>query len=122
MSAARTGSANGVPAALASRCSAVAERPQSTAGGPAGEATVGAGAGAEAGAEDGIVKAERCVCNRNDQTATSDSAVSLTRKGLQITGVGFEWHAAGKRLKILSQARVELARPAITKERILERE
>ncbi len=76
----------------------------------------------EAGAEDGIVKAERCVCNRNDQTATSDSAVSLTRKGLQITGVGFEWHAAGKRLKILSQARVELARPAITKERILERE
>jgi lipopolysaccharide export system protein LptC len=71
----------------------------------------------ETGEVDGVIEAERCVCNRVTQTASSDAAVSLTRSGLRITGVGFEWQAADQQLKILSQARVELSRPAIKKAR-----
>ncbi len=75
----------------------------------------------ETGAEDAVIKAERCLLNQAEQTARSDSAVSLTRKAIRITGIGFEWQASVKLLKVLSEARVELARPALNKEGILKR-
>ena len=64
------------------------------------------------GAVEGLVEAEACYVDREKQMVTSTNLVRVTRKGMSVTGQGFEWQAAEQSFKILAQARVVFLRAA----------
>jgi len=68
------------------------------------------------------IKADNCECDQADQTARSDSKVSMEKAEMKITGTGFVWNGKGERVKLLKNVRVELLRAVVPRERIVDRE
>ena len=60
--------------------------------------------------EDGTVEtrleADACEFDRAKKTAKSDSAVVVTRRGLKISGTGFEWVSADQKIVIKNNVEV----------------
>lgn len=54
------------------------------------------------------LRAADCIFDRNDKSAFSNSAVSLERDHMVITGKGLRWNAEGQHIEILNDVRVEL--------------
>lgn len=57
---------------------------------------------------EGTVVAAECIFNRADKSAFSNSAVSLQRDRMTITGKGLRWNAEGQHVEILNDVRVEM--------------
>ena len=57
---------------------------------------------------EGTVRAADCIFNRNDKSAFSNTAVSLQRNAMVVTGRGLRWISDGQHIEILNDVRVEL--------------
>lgn len=57
---------------------------------------------------EGTLVAADCVFDRADKSAFSNSAVSMERDRMLITGKGLRWNAAGQHIEILNDVRVQL--------------
>jgi len=57
---------------------------------------------------EGTMKAVDCIFDRNDKSAFSNTAVSLQRNVMIITGTGMRWKSDGQHIEILNDVRVEL--------------
>ncbi len=57
---------------------------------------------------EGTVNADQCIFDRKDKSAFSNTAVSLERGPMVITGKGLRWNSEGQHIEILNDVRVEL--------------
>ena len=60
----------------------------------------------EDGTEEALIRATDAVVNREGLRGNSDSAISLTRGQVLLTGEGFEWNGAGETIRILRNVRL----------------
>ncbi len=65
------------------------------------------------------IKATDALCNRQQQTATSEKAVEMQRGELRMTGEGFVWNGTNGTLRIRRQARITFPSEMIKAEGIL---
>lgn len=58
------------------------------------------------GVLDVVMKAEDCVYDKQAKLAKSDKYVSVDKKGIRITGKGFEWDSNEQMIRILNDVKV----------------
>lgn len=68
------------------------------------------------GQVEATVVADQCTFDRKEKRAFSNSAVSIERGGMKVTGRGFRYASTGQRIEILNDARVVLKDTRIWKE------
>jgi hypothetical protein len=57
---------------------------------------------------EGTVTAAECIFDRKDKRAFSNTAVSLERGPMVVTGKGLRWNSDGQSIEILNNVRVEM--------------
>jgi hypothetical protein len=62
------------------------------------------------------ILADQCTFDRKEKRAFSNSAVSIDRGSMRVTGRGFRWSSEGQRIEILNEARVVLKNTSVWKE------
>ena len=67
----------------------------------------------EDGGIEGVITAESCNIDQQNEVVTSTTKVSYKRDGLSISGTGFEWHGTNQSFRILKDAKVVFHREAV---------
>jgi lipopolysaccharide assembly outer membrane protein LptD (OstA) len=67
----------------------------------------------EEGVVEGVITAESCDVDRENEVVTSTTDVNYQRDGLTISGTGFEWRGTNQSFRILKNARVVFQREAL---------
>lgn len=62
------------------------------------------------------ILADQCTFSRKEKRAFSNSAVSIDRGNMRVTGRGFRWSSADQHIEILNESRVVLKNTSVWKE------
>jgi hypothetical protein len=57
---------------------------------------------------EGTITAAECIFDRKNKSAFSNTAVSLARGSMVVTGKGLRWNSEGQHIEILNDVRVEM--------------
>jgi hypothetical protein len=68
------------------------------------------------GVVEATILADECTFDRKEKSAFSNSAVSIDRGIMKVTGRGFRWSSVSQRIEILNESRVVLKNTSVWKD------